>query len=833
MDFKHALSAVLIPLFFFGWVSGVGSNFQQKTNSENEGVNDPVFEPADSSATFTTQEFKYHAPRSASVFLIWKTENHPLKEAVLWNAKTKFKDEYLCNPMLVSNDTFNIRLKVPENSTLEYYFWITKNKQGHYQDFWDVRSGGKILVKELTPVVKTADYSKEETVKRKSVIDSGWMLLLLFASVYLMLHWIRKKWVKRTNTPAATENVIFVGISLWGFHMLARSEIININLKHIIYNWRLVPQLIRGSTDDLLFVSAVVLFFIIALWWAKKPKVKNLILGIFILLAMIATLAAFVNITTVIYFGKPFTYQWLYYSDFLGSNEAKTAFQENLDWGIILNLAALIFSMLIFAGILQKLYSFFVARKTIKIFTHSVIALTAIFLTVYTFKAEAHWTKGQADNAIKAMSWSILTANSTHSFFTAQLPDDLEPFNPRDAEPMDSLFKKTENHAVKNVLIIVLESAGAVYFDDYGGTFQLSPNLVKYSAQATVFDQMYAHSPATNRSLVSVLGSMYPYLSYKSLTQEAPAVNHPTISSELKNKGYRTSFFSTADLSFQNCKQFLDNRGFDVIEDYATITCAEEFHLDNPDYLQGNGKDDMCLAERLKTWLDEDTTRNFFSMMWTVQGHYPYFFGKEEEDFGVSEVNYNRYLNCLKYNDELVGNIMQRLEERKLAEKTLVVVFGDHGEAFGQHGQYGHATALYEENIKIPLYFMNPIMFHGERKNDIAGMKDLATTIFTIIGEDSPPVWQGRNLLTTSSHENFFLAPWSDYLFGYRNNNMKFIFNETRNSVEVFDLNTDPKETVNLAQSLPESELELARNRIAAWVQFQDKFVRELMQNEK
>ena len=814
-------------------VSGTETNFQQKTNADNNDVNASVFEPADSSEIFTAQEFRYHAPRSASVFLIWKTESHSLEEAVLWNTETKFKDEYLCNPMPVNNDTFSIQLKVPKNSTLEYYFWITKNKEGHYQDFWDVRSGGKIFANELTPVIKTANYSKAKKSKSKSIVDFGWMLLLFFAFIYILLQWIQKQKFRKLYPPTLIQMVFFTGISLVAFHVLARSEIININLKHIIYNWRLVPQLIRGSADDILFVSGWVLIFVIILWWIKKPKVKKLVFSFFIVFAVIATLVAFVNITTVIYFGKPFTYQWLYYSDFLGSNEARTAFQENLDWGIILNLVALIFSMLIFAGILQKVYSFFVARKTIKIFTYPVIALAAIFLTIYTFKAEAHWTKGQAENAVKVMSWSILTANSTQSFFTAELSDDLEPFNPRMAVPMDSPFKKTENHAIKNVLIIVLESAGAVYFDDYGGTFQLSPNLVKYSAQATVFEQMYAHGPATNRSLVSVLGSMYPYLSYKSLTQEAPAVNHPTISSELKNKGYRTSFFSTADLNFQNCKQFLDHRGFDVIEDFATITCAEEFHLDNPDYLQGNGKDDMCLADRLTTWLDEDTTGNFFSMLWTVQGHYPYFFGKEEEDFGVSEVNYNRYLNCLKYNDALVGNVMRVLEDRKLAEKTLVVIFGDHGEAFGQHGQYGHATALYEENIKVPLYLINPVLFYGERKNDIAGMKDLATTIFAVIGEETPPVWQGRDLLTTSSYENFFLAPWSDYLFGYRNNDMKFIFNETRNSVEVFDLNTDPKETINLAQSLPESELKFARNRIAAWVQFQDKFVRELLQNKK
>jgi lipoteichoic acid synthase len=202
------------------------------------------------------------------------------------------------------------------------------------------------------------------------------------------------------------------------------------------------------------------------------------------------------------------------------------------------------------------------------------------------------------------MTWSILTANKTNSFFTAELPTDWELFNPGMAVQINSPIENLENHGIRNVLIIVLESAGAGYFDDYGGNFQLSPNLSKYSANALIFEQMYAHAPATNRSLVSVLGSMYPYLSYKSLTQEAPEIKHPTISSELKKKGYRTSFFSTADLNFQNCKQFLVNRGFDIIEDYATIKCAEEFHLDNPDYLQGNGKDDMCLADRLTSgWM--------------------------------------------------------------------------------------------------------------------------------------------------------------------------------------------------------------------------------------
>lgn len=176
---------------------------------------------------------------------------------------------------------------------------------------------------------------------------------------------------------------------------------------------------------------------------------------------------------------------------------------------------------------------------------------------------------------------------------------------------------------------------------------------------------------------------------------------------------------------------------------------------------------------------------------------------------------------------------MSVLENKGLAENTIVVIFGDHGEAFGQHQQYGHGTGIYEENLRVPLWFINSKLFSGERKTDIAGMKDLATTVFPLVGAEVPHLWQGRNLLATNAHEMFFFAPWSDYLFGYRNKNLKYIFNETRNTLEVYDVMADPGELVNLAQSIEEEQVDFARNRIAAWVQYQDRFIKKLIQTEK
>lgn len=830
---KQRITWLLIFVLFF--ITGCNNNNKDAESKNEAGLinsetNETNLHPNDSVKLFIDQEINYYAPQSGSVFLVWKSKNYLLEESVLWNENTKLNDGLLYSEMMAYNDTFRIKLKVPSGSVLEYYFWITKNKQGQYLDFWDLKSSDKITVDETIPINKTAVYTKSEESKVSLMLTKGWLLFLILSGILAFLILIQKTLISDIKKFSIIQKVIITGVSLAVFQILARAEIINVNILAALFHPGWMAKILRGSLYDFIYVAGLVAVFVLILLGLKHTRIRKLIYGIFLFLVFFSTLAAFINISTVIYLGKPFTYQWLYYSDFLGSDEAKTALQENLSPVIVLSLISICISVFLFTGILQIIFRILTLRENVKYISFSLFALALFVLSVFTYRAKITWTKGQALNAITSMLGSAITANSHSSFFAAKIPDDAVSFDPALSVKTESLYDTAKSNNIKNVLFIILESAGAVYFDDYGGKFQLSPNLNKYASQSLIFDNMYAHAPATNRSLVSILGAMYPYLSYKSLTQEAPGIDHPTLSSELKKKGYRTSFFSSADLRFQNCRNFLNQHEFDVIEDFSAIKCVDEFELITDKEMEGNGIDDLCLSDRLTTWLDEDTTQNFFSMIWTVQGHYPYFFKGKEYDFGVSDVNFNRYLNCLKHNDELVGKIMLELEIRGLASSTLVVVVGDHGEAFGQHKQYGHGTALYEENIKVPLYFINSTLFNGERKSDIAGMKDIATTTLAIMGADIPEKWQGRNLLNSNSEETFYFAPWSDYLFGYRKNNRKFIFNETQNTVEVYDLNVDPGEKINLLQSTTKEELENARTRVAAWVQFQNRFVKELLE---
>jgi lipoteichoic acid synthase len=157
------------------------------------------------------------------------------------------------------------------------------------------------------------------------------------------------------------------------------------------------------------------------------------------------------------------------------------------------------------------------------------------------------------------------------------------------------------------------------------------------------------------------------------------------------------------------------------------------------------------------------------------------------------------------------------------------MVFGDHGEAFGTHGQFTHASNIYEENLKVPCLLINPKMFNGERDPRIAGMIDVAPTITHLLKLPLPKEWQGNSLLGNYKRDHtFFIGPYSDFQFGSRFNNWKLIYNATTNQYSLFDIIKDPGETKNVAdknKKLVENEFEL----MAGWVQFHQNYMNRIL----
>jgi arylsulfatase A-like enzyme len=277
---------------------------------------------------------------------------------------------------------------------------------------------------------------------------------------------------------------------------------------------------------------------------------------------------------------------------------------------------------------------------------------------------------------------------------------------------------------LRNVLIVVLESVPAEYVEPYGGAYPVTPTLSRYREHAALFRTIYAHAPSSNKSLISLLGGMYPWVSYQSLTQERPDADLATLSSVLHKRGYRTAFFHSSDLQYQRADAFLRHRHFETVEDYRGRPCDQPlFVTERRDWSYLDGTDDVCTADSVTNWIGASREKPFFGVMWTMMTHYPYFSNTAEAY--VDDAFFNRYLNALRRGDEALGYLLRFLEEHDLAASTLVVVVGDHGEAFGRHDQYGHASYIYEENVHVPLLFINPERFNGEAYDQIGGLEPI------------------------------------------------------------------------------------------------------------
>jgi lipoteichoic acid synthase len=216
-------------------------------------------------------------------------------------------------------------------------------------------------------------------------------------------------------------------------------------------------------------------------------------------------------------------------------------------------------------------------------------------------------------------------------------------------------------------------------------------------------------------------------------------------------------------------------------------------------------------------------------MMWTYQTHFPYFSSGEEISFNPNDPVMNRYLNAVHHSDQVLGKLLDDLKAKGLFESTLVVVVGDHGEAFGRHQQITHAGGVYEENLHVPFILINP-GFNQQQVKGVGGLVDIAPTIMNILGYPGSEYWHGKDLFTAKENDRvYFFTPWAaDYLFGYREGKLKYIFNATKNITEMYDLESDPLETTNIASQFPE-KAEISHQRIAAWVQSINKYMNTLL----
>lgn len=132
----------------------------------------------------------------------------------------------------------------------------------------------------------------------------------------------------------------------------------------------------------------------------------------------------------------------------------------------------------------------------------------------------------------------------------------------------------------------------------------------------------------------------------------------------------------------------------------------------------------------------------------------------------------------------------------------------------------------------MPLILLNGRRFSGQRYETIGGLIDVAPTVMDLLGLASPSGWQGRSFFSSRrAGRAYFFSPFSRFLFGLRDGDLKLIIDASRSVYEVYDLRRDPKERTNIAGEMTEF-VRHGERRIAAWVQYQNRFYRELLKDK-
>lgn len=532
------------------------------------------------------------------------------------------------------------------------------------------------------------------------------------------------------------------------------------------------------------------------------------------------------NIISVQMLGEPVTVSWIRYSDIFHSPVIAEQILHYLTpttvLVIFLATVSFVATTILFAAMLGA------GPKGLA--QGLIVAPLAIIFLSFAFGNEAPRAgAGKLSNPALALGRSIFAADQSAPQF-AGLNGTSEGLSALPIERATPVPRpEFEPGQIKNVIVIALESTPAKYADGFGGTFGLTPYLTEYAAMGHKFTNAYAHTPASNYFLVALLAAIVPDLSPYSMTYSYPDLELNSISDVLKDRGFRTGFFNSSDNRFQNTEYFVNRESFDTILDYRDWPCASGVYEFQPlNFL--NTSNDLCTIKPITDWIGQDPDQPFFITFRTGMTHYPYFPGNDPQQY-VEDEKHNRYLNAVRVGDQAFGKIMEYLTDADLIDSTLVVAVGDHGEAFGEHGNYLHGSAIYEENVHVPFVLVNPKLFFGETSDIVVGISDIAPTVADLLGIPAPPEWQGLSLFADNRRNGaLFFAPWNGFQIGYRIGNTKFIYNGNSEQSWLFDLEADPAEQNNLADTAPE-DTERAKAVLSMWVKHQNAWINGLLAN--
>jgi len=354
-----------------------------------------------------------------------------------------------------------------------------------------------------------------------------------------------------------------------------------------------------------------------------------------------------------------------------------------------------------------------------------------------------------------------------------------------------------------NIVLFVLESVGSLQLLPNQGlpSAKVTPTLFELSKNAIVFDTLYSVYPATTISHVAMntggftitQGSVFMELQY--------LYGGPTLGKALKALGYHTALLSSQNLDFGNLNGFYQNIGFDYYFDFKEA--EQSFKKQNK--LHSWGGEEQAVLKLSLDWIDQQQPSQspFFIQYLSNATHHPYSVPENYPTPFAGKNRKTRYLNALHYTDSVIATFIEALKKRNLFENTIILVTGDHGQAFAERHpkNWTHKNYIYEENVKNFLLITNPkLTSRTLLSHRIGQIGDIMPTLLSFTKAPRIRI-PGQSLVTEDYQQKiaYFFKSSQPPLWGIRDGQWKFIGSRIGNHMELYNLDSDPLEKNNIA----------------------------------
>ncbi|MDX2000035.1 MAG: sulfatase-like hydrolase/transferase [Thermoanaerobaculia bacterium] len=279
------------------------------------------------------------------------------------------------------------------------------------------------------------------------------------------------------------------------------------------------------------------------------------------------------------------------------------------------------------------------------------------------------------------------------------------------------------------VILISIDTLRSDHLPMYGYAGGSTPHLDAFRRDAILFERAYSHYPLTLPSHCSVLTGQLPSEhGVRDNTGYVLASDVPYLPQLLQDRGYRTA--AAVSAGPLGASKGLA-RGFDVYDDDFEAAGRWPGRWVRP------GPETFAQA---LAWLRTQGDRPFFLFTHIFEPHQPF-------DVPAGR-RATRYDDDITAADAAVGHFLAELKARDLYDRSLIVLFSDHGEGLGDHVEEEHGLLLYREVLAVPLVLKLPGQrLAGTAVGAVAQLIDITPTVLSAIGAPVAKELRGTSLL--------------------------------------------------------------------------------------